>query len=107
VAATEPPILEFRNLRMSYHSRHGVLRAITDASLKVEKAEAVGLVGESGSGKSSLARAALGLLPDGVARIEGGDILIGGRNSTHFAQPDWERERGSPLPSCFKTPWRI
>jgi len=64
----------------------------------------VALVGPSGSGKSSLARAALGLLPDGVAQIEGGDILIGGRNSTHFAQPDWERERGSPVAIVFQDP---
>ena len=89
---------------MSYHSRHGILRAITDASLKVERGEAVGLVGESGSGKSSLARAALGLLPEGVAKTEGGEILIGGRNSTHLVQQDWERERGSPIAIVFQDP---
>ena len=100
----ESPILEFKSFRMSYHSRYGILRAITDASLKVEKGEAVGLVGESGSGKSSLARAALGLLPDGVARIESGDILIDGRNSTRFLQQDWERERGSPIAIVFQDP---
>jgi oligopeptide/dipeptide ABC transporter ATP-binding protein len=100
----EFPILEFKKFRMSYHSRYGVLRAITDASLRVEKGEAVGLVGESGSGKSSLARAALGLLPEGAARIEGGEILIDGRNSTHLKQRDWERERGSPIAIVFQDP---
>ena len=100
----EPPVLEFDRFRLSYVTRYGFASAVTDASLRVTRGEAVGLVGESGSGKSSLARAALGLLPKGVARIDDGRILVGGRDANNFTEQDWERTRGNPVAIVFQDP---
>jgi peptide/nickel transport system ATP-binding protein len=67
--------LEIRDLEVVYRDRgRGPVRAVAGASLTVERGEIVGLVGESGCGKSSLAKAAVGLVPR-----EAGDVLLDGR----------------------------
>ncbi len=98
------PVLSIEHLRLSYRARHGTVRAVDDVSLAVAPGEAVGLVGESGSGKSSLARAVLGLLPEGAAQIEGGRILIDGRDVTGAGPAEWERLRGHPFAIVFQDP---
>ena len=101
---TASVVLEVQQLRLSYASRNGVVRAIEDASLSVGEGEAVGLVGESGCGKSSLARAVLGLLPEATGRIDGGRILIGGRDVTRASAREWETIRGNPVAMVFQDP---
>jgi oligopeptide/dipeptide ABC transporter ATP-binding protein len=61
--------------------RSRVVHAVTDVSLSVGRAEAVGLVGESGSGKSTIGRLMLGLLPvsEGRVLLDGVDIARPGR----------------------------
>jgi dipeptide transport system ATP-binding protein len=56
------PVLETRHVVRDYHvggglfGKAGVVHAVKDASLKVEKGKTLAIVGESGSGKSTLAR---------------------------------------------------
>lgn len=54
------PLLDVRNLTVSYGDASP---SVSGVSLTVEPGEIVGLIGESGSGKSTVAMAALGLLP--------------------------------------------
>jgi peptide/nickel transport system ATP-binding protein len=70
--------LELRDVEVEYDRRGGgKVRAVAGASLTVERGQIVGLVGESGCGKSSLARAAVGLVP----RTRG-SVLFEGREVT-------------------------
>ena len=53
------PILQIRNLRVSYGPQH----VVKDLSLSVRRGETAAIVGESGSGKSQSVLAALRLVP--------------------------------------------
>ncbi len=101
-------MLHIDRLRLTYASPHGPVVAVADASLDVAAHEAVGLVGESGSGKSSLARAVLGLLPQGTGqgtgRIEAGTIRVGGTDVRALTRLQWERFRGHPVAMVFQDP---
>ncbi len=97
-------ILEIADLTLSYTTRGRTVRALDGVSLFVGAGEAVGLVGESGSGKSTLARAALGLTPAKISRIEAGRIRIAGRDVTHFSEDDWCAMRGDPVAIVFQDP---
>jgi peptide/nickel transport system ATP-binding protein len=75
-----PDLLSVRDLRVEFSTDRGVARVLDGISLDVAPGEVVGLVGESGCGKTTLARAILGVLPSGVARIGGGAIRFQGRD---------------------------
>jgi glutathione transport system ATP-binding protein len=74
-------LLEVAGLTVTFGTREGDVQAVRDLSFRLERGETLGIVGESGSGKSTVALAALGLLPKN-ARITGsvkceGEQLIG------------------------------
>ena len=46
------PLLDIRNLRVSFRTEDGVAEAVDDLSLTVSPGEILGIVGESGSGKT-------------------------------------------------------
>src|SRR5215475_13930193 len=71
------PILEIRNLQVSYYTDAGRATALDGVSLALNQGEKLGLVGESGSGKSTMALAMMRMIkPPG--RIEGGQVIVDG-----------------------------
>jgi len=101
--AVAPP-LQIESLSIEYRSPSGAVLAVQDVSMLVREGESVALVGESGSGKSTIARAALGLLPPRTARVTGGRLLIEGRDVTACRPKQWEQLRGHPLAMVFQDP---
>jgi ABC-type dipeptide/oligopeptide/nickel transport system ATPase component len=102
--AAAAPLLQAEGLRVVYRSRNGSVAAVQDVTLEVREGESVALVGESGSGKSTVARAALGLLPAGIARVEAGRLLIEGRDMAQASDREWEQMRGHPVAMVFQDP---
>jgi peptide/nickel transport system ATP-binding protein len=73
------PILEVKDLRMSFVTRSGVVQAIDSVSFHIDQGETFGLVGETGCGKSQTAMAVMRLTPE-AGIIEGGQILFQGND---------------------------
>lgn len=71
---TDQPVISFENVTVTYANGN---QAICGATFRVESGECLALVGESGSGKTTMARAAMGLLPTGT-KISG-SICVAGR----------------------------
>ena len=75
------PLLVVEDLKVSFATPQGELRAVRGVSLTVERGQTLGIVGESGSGKTVLSRAIMGLLPPqtatqtGSVRYDGTEIL--------------------------------
>src|SRR5258707_462327 len=71
-------LVAVRGLRVDFASDRGPAQVLDGINLDIATGEVVGLVGESGCGKTTLARAILGILPEGAARIRGGEVRFQG-----------------------------
>jgi oligopeptide/dipeptide ABC transporter ATP-binding protein len=72
-------LLRVEDLRVSYHTPSGPLRAVDGVSFDLMPQERLGLVGESGSGKSTIALALMRLIRQ-PGQIEGGSVYLDGVN---------------------------
>ena len=75
------PILEVKNLRVSYHTYAGEVKSVRGVNFTLEKGEALAIVGESGCGKSVTAKSVMGLIkaPQGEIKSSS-EILYNGEN---------------------------
>jgi peptide/nickel transport system ATP-binding protein len=104
-------LLEIRDLVTNFYTYEGVVKAINQVSLEIEKDIVFGLVGESGCGKSVTARSIMRIIqPPGV--IEGGEILFyndknDGQKSIDLLKQDeqfMQKLRGSSISMIFQEP---
>src|ERR1700730_1844588 len=100
-------LLAVRGLRVDFATDRGPAQVLDGINLDIAAGEVVGLVGESGCGKTTLARAILGVLPEGAARIRGGEVRFRG---TDLLKQDSavvnERVRGSAIDFSRQDPFR-
>ncbi len=98
------PLLDVQNLRTSFHTRNGVVRAVQDVSFSLEKGETLGIVGESGSGKSVTCYSLLRLIPQPPGRIENGRALFDGTDLLACPTEQLRRIRGKRIAMIFQDP---
>jgi len=97
------PTLEVRNLRTHFYTPAGVLPAVDDVSLTLERGRILGLVGESGSGKTVTGFSILGLL-DAPGRIVGGQILFKGQDLVTLDKKSLRSLQGNRIAMIFQDP---
>jgi peptide/nickel transport system ATP-binding protein len=97
------PILDIRNLSISFSTRAVEIPAVIDFSCKVMPGEAMGLVGESGCGKSTVALAILRDLAR-VGRITSGSIHFNGRDMAKLSEHELRQIRGSEIAMVYQEP---
>ncbi len=97
-------IVEVRDLRVSFGTPAGEVKAVRGISFDIEKGETVALVGESGSGKSVTALSILQLLPYPVARHPSGSILVDGTEMIGAPKNALRAVRGNRISMIFQEP---
>jgi oligopeptide/dipeptide ABC transporter ATP-binding protein len=96
-------ILEVRNLKTSFFTGEGVVKAVDDVSFSLARGETLGLVGESGCGKSVTAMSIARLVsPPG--RVVGGQVFLNGQDLLDLTEPEMRRVRGSQISMVFQEP---
>ncbi|RBW48904.1 ABC transporter ATP-binding protein [Marinobacter sp. F3R11] len=97
------PILDVRNLSISFRGRDGVTHVTHNVSFTVAPGERVGVVGESGCGKSVTGLSLLRLLPERTAIIDG-EIRFDGRDLMSMRPKEIRAIRGRDISMIFQEP---
>jgi peptide/nickel transport system ATP-binding protein len=104
IASGKPkPALAILNYSLAYKTSEGLVNALTNIDLKIEKGETVGLVGESGSGKSSMAWSVMRYLPPNAVEM-GGAIRLAGEELLDHTSWQMADIRGSRMSMVFQDP---
>ncbi|MDQ3226145.1 MAG: ABC transporter ATP-binding protein [Chloroflexota bacterium] len=96
------PILQIRDLRTSFVTSAGIVRAVDGVSFDVRPGEIFGLVGESGCGKSATCRSIIRLLPS-HATTEG-EVLLNGEDLLTAGAEAMRQVRGGEISMIFQDP---
>jgi peptide/nickel transport system ATP-binding protein len=99
-----PALLEVAELSLSFPALRGGRTEVLDrVGFEVCSSETVGLVGESGSGKTVTALSIMGLT-DPSATIEGGTIVLDGRDLLAMPEDEKREFRGRRIGMIFQSP---
>ncbi len=96
-------ILEVKNLKISFRTSGGAVKAVRDISFNLEKGKTLAIVGESGSGKSVTSKAILGILA-GNSIVEGGEIIYDGKDLLKITEEEMCEIRGDEISMIFQDP---
>lgn len=96
-------LLEVKDLRVSFFTPAGEVKAVGGISYELNDGEVMGIVGESGSGKSVEAYSIIGLLQS-PGKVVGGSILFEGENVLEFSEQRIRNFRGNEVSMIFQNP---
>jgi peptide/nickel transport system ATP-binding protein len=94
-------LLEVVDLKVSFYTDDGVVRAVQGMSFSVDRGRTLGIVGESGSGKSVSTQAILGLSPG--ANVTG-QAFLDGENLLEMNEEQLRSIRGAKVSMIFQDP---
>ena len=97
------PLLEVRDLTVSFDTDDGVVHAVDGISYSVDAGRSLGIVGESGSGKSVSSQTILGLTRAGNATFKG-QVLFEGRDLLTMSEREMREIRGEEIAMIFQDP---
>ncbi len=97
-------LLDVNGLKIYFHTRDGVVKAVDDVSFSVDSGETLAIVGESGSGKSVTCYSLLDLLPKPPAKIEAGTAMFDGEDLLTCSPERMKQFRGNDIAVIFQDP---
>jgi dipeptide transport system ATP-binding protein len=97
------PLLEIRNLSVTFATRTGAFKAVDGVDLTVEPNEVLAIVGESGSGKSVAMLAMMGLLPF-TASVTADRMAFDGRDLMTMSAAARRQIAGKDIAMIFQEP---
>jgi|SRR5450830_1088212 len=101
---SEKALLEIDDLEVSFSTNDGVLKAVDNVSLWINRGETLGLVGESGCGKSVTSLSVMRLIPNPPGRITGGHISFEGVDLVKAPEQAMRNIRGNRIAMIFQEP---
>lgn len=101
---TGGPVLSVEDLRVTFVTSHGTVRAVEGISYEVAPGETVAIVGESGSGKSVSALAVMRLLPPARTRVQASAIRFCGTDLLQLSDEEMREVRGRDISMIFQEP---
>lgn len=96
-------LLSVKNLRTSFFTPAGEVKAVDDISFKLDKGKVLGIVGESGSGKSVTAYSIMRILSE-PGKIIGGSILFNDKDLVTLSENEMRDVRGNKISIIFQDP---
>ena len=97
-------LVEIKNLRVSFYQNGVLTPVVRDVSLEIMNGETLGLVGESGCWKSITSKSIMRLIPDPPGKIEGGSIVVDGREILQMSERELQSIRGKLVSMIFQEP---
>ena len=96
-------MLEVRDLRTSFFTGAGEVKAVNGVSFNLEKGKVLGIVGESGSGKSVTAYSIMQIL-EKTGKIVGGSVKFNGQELVGAGEKVMKTIRGNKISIIFQDP---
>ena len=96
-------LLEVSDLKVSFNTEEGLVRAVDGVSFTVDRGEVVSIVGESGSGKSVTAMTLMGLTRGPNSRFEG-QALFENTELVGASDAQLRKIRGGGIAMVFQDP---
>ena len=97
-------LLDVEDLRVWFHTRNGVTKAVDGISLQLAENETLAIVGESGSGKSVTCYSLLDLIPQPPGKVESGRALFAGKDLLQLDHQAMRHIRGDEIAVIFQDP---
>ena len=96
-------LLEVKNLKTSFFTDAGEVKAVNDVSFSLDRGKVLGIVGESGSGKSVTAYSIMQILA-GTGKIVDGSIKLDGQELVGAGEKVMKNVRGNKISIIFQDP---
>ncbi|MGM0410768.1 MAG: ABC transporter ATP-binding protein [Bacillota bacterium] len=97
-------LLAVNNLKTSFFTYEGEVKALENISFDISEGETMGLVGETGSGKSVTALSIIKLIPSPPGEILNGEVMFKGENLVTKTDKEMRKIRGNKISMIFQDP---
>lgn len=99
----EDDLLKVRNLKTSFFTPNGEVKAVNGVSFSLSKGKVLGIVGESGSGKSVTAYSIMQILSE-PGKIVGGSVKFKNEELVGIDEKNMRKIRGNKISIIFQDP---